>query len=120
MILGLLNICCAEYISNEHELYNNIREKAKVGSIKCPDCGNSVGMHGTYKRKVIFTEFDVQTVNIIQVRCKKCKNVHAVIPDFILPKKQYNSETIRKTIEGKDFECVADDSTIRRWKQQVT
>ena len=118
VIIGLLDICCSEYKENEHELYNYIRNQTKSGAIKCPDCNNNTGMHGTYKRKVIISEFEIQTVNIIQVRCKKCRKVHAIIPRFILPKKQYSSEVIREAIESKFFQvCMADDSTIRRWNR---
>jgi len=118
VILGLLNISCSDYKSNEYELYNEISKQAKSGVIKCPDCNNNMGMHGTYKRKVIISDFDVQTVNIIQVRCKKCRKVHAVIPEFISPKKQYDSNLIQSAVNDQELHaCTADDSTIRRWRR---
>jgi len=121
LILGLLEICLSEYKNNEHELYNSIGTQSKKGLIKCPDCNNNIGMHGTYKRKIIISEFDIQTVNIIQVRCKKCRKVHAVIPGFILPKKQYDINSIKKAVIDKEIlTCTADDSTIRRWRASLT
>lgn len=117
MILGVLDICFDDYKSKEYELYSFISERVMSGDIKCPDCGNNMGMHGTYKRKVIISDIDLQTVSIIQVRCKNCKKVHALIPSFLFPYKQYDSETIKKAIDGKAFEIYsADDSTIRRWR----
>ena len=117
MILGLLKTDYTAYIGNEHIVYNELESKAKEGAILCPVCDGFVYMHGTYKRKIIISEFDVKTIIIIQVRCKQCRKVHAVLPEFIAPKKQYDFNLIKNAVENKEFEtCSADDSTIRRWK----
>jgi len=120
LILGLLDVDYSAYIGSEHSFYNNLDSGAKKGIVLCPICGGFVCMHGTYKRKVILSEFDTKIVEIIQVRCKKCRKVHAVLPGFIAPNKQYNYNIIKNTIEGKGCEtCTADESTIRRWRVSV-
>jgi hypothetical protein len=119
LILGLLKIDCLEYIRNEHIIYNELDSQARAGMVLCPVCGGFVCMHGTYKRKVIISEFDTKTVTIIQVRCKECRKVHAVLPGFIAPNKQYDLNLIKEAVEkekNKLETCAADDSTIRRWR----
>jgi len=50
--------------------------------------------------------------------CDDCKKLHTEIPDIIQPYKHYDSETIQSVIDGGEKArcCVADDSTISRWK----
>ncbi|MDR0221809.1 MAG: DUF6431 domain-containing protein [Lachnospiraceae bacterium] len=119
VILGLLDIGCLEYKASEHDIYNSIREQANKGLIKCPNCHSGLGMHGTYKRKVITSDSSTECVNIIQVRCKQCRKVHAIIPRFIFPQKQYDAAVIENALGDKGLQtCAADDSTIRRWRRK--
>ena len=54
--------------------------------------------------------------------CEGCAKLHTEIPDIIQPFKHYDSETIQSVIDGgeKAMDCVADDSTISRWKSDFT
>lgn len=118
MITGMLKIDYSTYLKNEYGIYNEINKKAKEGDIKCSICLGSVAMHGTYKRKIIFSEFDIRAIVIMQVKCKECKRVHSIMPDFVSPNKLYSSQLIDEAINNNDIKtCTADDSTIRRWRK---
>jgi hypothetical protein len=51
------------------------------------------------------------------MRCKGCRKIHTELPDFILPFKHYDAQTIQATLDLEPNNCcTADDSTMRRWK----
>jgi len=85
---------------------------------KCPLCGGAV-YHRDYKAR------DSKKLNgeiwhfiLRRLLCDECEKLHTEIPDIIQPYKHYDSETIQSAIDGgeKARDCVADESTISRWK----
>jgi hypothetical protein len=56
-----------------------------------------------------------------RLRCRSCEKLHTELPDFILPFKHYEAQTIQSTLdEEPDNACTADDSTLRRWRQSFS
>jgi hypothetical protein len=57
-----------------------------------------------------------------RLKCQSCSKHHRELPNIIQPFKHYDSETIQLVIDGEPdvAMCVADDSTMRRWKTTFT
>jgi hypothetical protein len=54
---------------------------------------------------------------IRRLKCLACGHVHRELPDFVLPFKNYDSQTVQETLDSSpDNCCNADDSTMRRWQ----
>jgi len=89
---------------------------------KCPLCGGAV-YHRDYKsRSSKKLNGEVWLFMLRRLLCEDCAKLHTEIPDIIQPFKHYDSETIQSVIDGgeKAMDCVADDSTINRWKSDFT
>jgi len=85
---------------------------------KCPLCGGAV-YHRDYKaRDSKKLDGAVWHFMLRRLLCDDCSKLHTEIPDIIQPHKQYATETIQRVIDGGEGarDCVADDSTIRRWR----
>lgn len=55
---------------------------------------------------------------IRRLRCVSCRRIHRELPDFVLPFKNYDSQTVQGTLDlTPDNCCNADDSTMRRWQR---
>jgi len=54
-----------------------------------------------------------------RLECELCGASHREMPDIIQPYKHYDSEAIQFVLDspGKALECLADESTKRRWKR---
>lgn len=64
----------------------------------CPKCHMSMlKLHSSYERNVIFA-YDSGTIalraTVTRVICSNCHSTHALLPDFIVPNKQYSSQAI--------------------------
>ncbi len=66
-----------------------------LDDVPCPECGSASGYvgHGSYKRFLVTKDGEEGRV-IKRVRCKGCGATHAVIPDDVVPRKQYSAQTI--------------------------
>jgi len=85
---------------------------------RCPLCGGAV-YHRDYKsRDVKKLNGDVWHFKLRRLLCDDCEKLHTEIPDIVQPYKHYDSEAIQSVLDGgeKARDCVADDSTIRRWR----
>lgn len=87
----------------------------------CPHCDGSTISHGFYERKVKLQE-ETYKLSIYRVKCNGCGKTHAILPDFISPRKHYSSCDIELAIsEVEDgtavfeVETEASPSTVRRW-----
>ena len=85
---------------------------------KCPLCGGTVYHRDHKGRKVKRLSGVVWRFSLRRLLCDNCKKLHTEIPDIIQPYKHYDSETIQSVLDGgeKAKDCIADDSTISRWK----
>ena len=84
----------------------------------CPLCGGAVYHRDHKGRDVKRMNGEVWHFNLRRLLCDNCKKLHTEIPDIIQPYKHYDTETIQSVLDGgeKAKECVADESTISRWK----
>ena len=72
-------------------------------------------------RFVIRENGDRETWIVRRLRCRSCGKLHTELPDFILPFKHYEAQTIQRTLdEEPDNSCAADDATLRRWRQSFS
>lgn len=63
------------------------------GIFKCPKCFAPLVIHSSYKRSIRETG---EQIEIVVVRCKKrCEKGQALLPDFILPRKQYSVRKLK-------------------------
>lgn len=89
--------------------------------LRCPCCGGGTTNHGSYERHVHIADI-VEYIPIQRVKCNNCNKTHAVIPDFISPRKHYSAcdiEFALKDLEDgltpEQVESEASVQTMRRW-----
>jgi hypothetical protein len=75
----------------------------------CPKHGRQLALHGQYTRSIKETGEEVQIYRLI---CHNCGATHAVLPDFLLPKKRYSSNKIEEALSGA--ETSDDDMSISK------
>jgi hypothetical protein len=101
--------------------YDNDRKIYKIHNEKppyCPVCGLLLSGYDTRRRHVIDGGGVIHWFALRRLRCPNCKKLHLEMPDFIKYKKHYDVKTITTAIESRLNDCPADDSTIRRWRQE--
>jgi len=89
--------------------------------LRCPCCGGETIGHGSYERHV-HTADTIEYIPIQRVKCNDCNKTHAVIPDFISPRKHYSACDIELAVNDledglkpEQIESEASIQTIRRW-----
>ena len=90
-----------------------------ITACTCPLCGGSL-YHRDYKpRNSKKCDGEILHFKLRRLLCDNCKKLHTEIPDIIQPHKHYDSATIQSVIDGTEESknCVADNSTIRRWEK---
>ena len=93
--------------------------------IVCSRCQGKLSVHGSYERKIKNGE-NSEKGWIVQGHCHICNVYPSIIPEFIMPYKQYGSGVVERVIiayeSGTNIEslegCPADISTMRRWIRQ--
>ena len=65
----------------------------------CPNCNahSNFSLHGAYTRNISFLiESKIYNfrVSVTRVRCNSCKSTHALLPNFIVPYKNFSFESI--------------------------
>lgn len=96
----------------------------KEGDEYCPVCGDKLRKYDKVKR-ILKTKHGLKTEIIIdRVYCKRCKKVHRVIPEEIMPYKHYEKEMILGVQEGfitpytYGFEDFPSEKQMDRWKRE--
>lgn len=69
------------------------------------------------KRLVKDSAGKIYNFSLRRLKCPKCGSIHLELPDCIEPNKHYFKLTIENTLLNDIDFCVADDSTIRRWRK---
>lgn len=87
----------------------------------CPHCNGETISHGFYQRKLLIEE-EKWELSIYRVKCKACGKTHAILPDFISPRKHYSACDIEIAIADMEngiavleVETEASPSTVSRW-----
>jgi hypothetical protein len=117
MILAYLGKNVKEYREKSLRYLNDM-------IIQCPTCGSSTTYHDSYDRHVHIGEI-VEWLIFYRVKCVQCDKTHAIIPDFVSPRKHYSTcdieFAINETEAGIPIEQVdtaASISTLRRWHNE--
>ena len=88
----------------------------------CPLCKSELIYRDSKSRESISLSGEVRNFLLRRLRCENqdCKKLHTELPDIIQPYRHYDSDAIQSVLDdSEDGEtCVADDSTIRRWKTE--
>ena len=94
-----------------------LRSEDKV----CTNCKGPLVKFGTVDRYIKTRYCKREKTNLQRYRCKNCGMVHRMIPDYILPYKQYEADVINGVREGlitastKGFEDYPTELTMKRW-----
>lgn len=84
----------------------------------CPCCKGDLRSRDSRLRKVIRSDGTTEHIRIRRLKCSLCGKLHVELPDFIHPFKQYETETVQAALDNRANDCIAEESTIRRWKSQ--
>jgi hypothetical protein len=108
-----------EYNEHSKEI---IKQYMKERRILCDVCTQQMRRHSSYTRGIKETG---QNIEITLVYCRKCRKGHALLPDFLLPYKQYSGDEIEGviidsgTLPVSQIDTDASESTVRRWLVQI-
>ena len=72
------------------------------------------------RRKVMDESGTEYTFSLRRFQCDNCRMLHTEIPDCIVPNKKYCKNAIDNIVNGKCDYYIADNSTVWRWKKQIT
>jgi len=88
--------------------------------ICCPLCSGGLFYRDSKLRKLKDLLGEILRFFLRRLRCQSCKKLHTELPSFIQPYRHYSSDAIQSVLDGSEegSACVADNSTIRRWKTE--
>ena len=88
-------------------------------TLGCPLCNGFLKQRDRKSRDVKNLLGEIRHFQLRRLLCIECERLHTELPDIIQPFKHYDSETIQSVIDGDNAakDCVADESTMRRWKK---
>ena len=69
------------------------RKYIRCCPVRCPRCGETLGVHGTYTRNVEFLDKAIPEIFTFRVlECRLCKKTHREIPAWLIPYKRMSVE----------------------------
>ena len=92
------------------------------GRLLCSVCLSPLRRHSEYERKI---KESGEPISITIVWCRACREFHALLPDFLLPRKHYSGNEIEGVMIEigatgvSQTDTYASESTVRRWVKQV-
>ena len=110
-------------VSSFNEKYNTNYDAIEIISSSihhCPQCSGGL-VYRDHKLRRTKNLAGGETLYLLRrFRCTTCGKYHTEIPDSIQPYKHYDSETIQSVLDEEECTdaCIADASTIRRWKEE--
>ena len=108
-----------EYLDSSKD---TIKQLIGKGAFGCELCLEPMSYHSSYIRGIKETK---QKIPIIIVWCSRCREWHALLPDFLLPNKHYSGNEIESVIIDSasvpvsHIETAASEVTVRRWINQI-
>jgi len=99
-----------------------ITEAISGGRLLCELCLKAMARHSSYERGKKETG---EKLTITIVWCSKCRKWHALLPDFLLPRKHYSGNEIESviidsaTLPVNQICTEASEATVWRWIEQV-
>jgi len=91
----------------------------------CPYCGGELIFFDKTKRIIRTKGRKSSWIKINRLKCVKCGKTHRVLPNYILPYKQYEKELIKGVLEGlidsdtlgyEDYPC---EKTMKHWRRDI-
>ena len=82
----------------------------------CPTCQQKLNVIGSRKRRLIRIDGIRENYIIRRLHCKNCNKTHHELPDFIVPYKRHEAETIEAILDGYDNAVPCEVSTINRMR----
>jgi hypothetical protein len=103
-------------------IYNTTKDYFQIVTAEtngCPFCESELNYRNSRLRESKKLDGEVRRFLLRRFFCKTCETFHTEIPNTIQPYKHYDSQTIQAVLDGSEdaLACVADDSTIYRWKK---
>jgi len=108
-----------EYEDNRKDTIKQLLSNKAIG---CELCFKPMAYHSSYVRGIKETG---QKIVITMVWCSKCRNWHALLPDFLLKNKHYSGNEIESVIIDSitepvnNIETAASEVTARRWIKEI-
>lgn len=99
----ILNI---EKVNSIEEMISKYEDILNIQKFKCPNCNCSeFNYYGYYIRNVVSINEEGNIleykIKLKKIKCKNCGMIHAIIPNFLIPYRQYCLKTINKVLEDK-------------------
>ena len=106
-------------VSSFETRYNTERKYHEIVSAeetRCPFCSGILKYRNSKPRRTLDELSNITIYLLRRFWCDGCRHLHTEIPDFIQPYRHYGSSVIQDVLDGGGDACAADDSTIRRWR----
>jgi hypothetical protein len=88
-----------------------------VGSKFCPCCLGELTVKGSRPRVWYQSSGERSKLIIRRLYCETCKKIHHELPDFLVPYKRYDAESIEGIVSvPARTDIAADGSTLARWR----
>ena len=88
----------------------------------CPLCSGDLVYRDSKPRISKNLLGEIRHFLLRRLRCQNqdCKKLHTELPNIIQPYRHYDSDAIQSVLDDSEdgLACVADNSTIRRWKTE--
>ena len=91
--------------------------------ILCEKCKCEIEYYDTVQRTILKANHEKQYIKIKRYRCPRCGSIHRILPDNVLPYKQYDAEIIEGVKEGLidsttlGYEDYPSEMTMKRWRK---
>ena len=91
----------------------------------CKECGDRLKYFDKVKRIIRTKNRKTKWITIKRYKCKNCQKIHRILPDNLLPFKQYEKEVIMGVKDGiitsdtygfEDYPC---EMTMKRWLKDL-
>jgi hypothetical protein len=87
-----------------------------AGRIPSPCCSKGMSIIGTRKRKCKERSGEMRVYDIRRLVCDHCGRVHHELPDFLVPYKRFDRESIETVLTNPNTHDIpADEFTLFRW-----
>ena len=107
------------YIPFEQIVYADGYKVSPNSPMFCPECKDGLAMwrYGFRKRKIRDFQGKTYWIGLQRYCCPKCRKIYVVLPNFLVPYKQYDRMTIQSVQNGYIKGCGASYLSIYLWKR---
>jgi hypothetical protein len=89
----------------------------------CPDCGGKSKYYDQVWRTVRSEYGKKERIQLERYRCLECRKIHRVLPEYLLPYKQFKADIVNGfveeslNIEDLEYEDFPSEQSIKGWKR---